>query len=229
MTTDAVPARRLASFYLAYYAALGAFSPYWSLFLKARGQDVAAISLLMSLWYGTRIVAPSSWSWLAARSTHPARWLRIGCALALASFLLFLLPLDFTGLLVAMVVFCFAWNAVMTGEARAEALDVRFGIACFGEDRRFDFEHAALVEERADQRVQVRTRPERTVQDRPIHPACRGIRAGVARPRSRRRVPAPCRASNRPRRPRRRNWSFSTRCQRPSRRALRASPSRHRA
>jgi len=113
MTTDAVPARRLASFYLAYYAALGAFSPYWSLFLKARGQDVAAISLLMSLWYGTRIVAPSSWSWLAARSTHPARWLRIGCALALASFLLFLLPLDFTGLLVAMVVFCFAWNAVM--------------------------------------------------------------------------------------------------------------------
>jgi len=108
-----VPATRLAAFYFAYYAALGAFSPYWSLYLKARGQDVAAISVLMSLWYGTRIVAPSCWSWLAARSRAPVRWLRIGCAIALASFLPFLLPLGFNGLLVAMAVFCFAWNAVM--------------------------------------------------------------------------------------------------------------------
>jgi PPP family 3-phenylpropionic acid transporter len=108
-----LPAARLASFYLAYYAALGAFTPYWSLFLKARGQDVAAIGVLMSLWYATRIVAPSAWSWLAARSPRPVRWLRIGSALTLASFALFLLPLDFTGLFVAMCVFCFAYNAVM--------------------------------------------------------------------------------------------------------------------
>ncbi|HEY6941209.1 MFS transporter [Dokdonella sp.] len=113
MTPEPVPTRRLASFYFAYYAALGAFSPYWSLFLKARGQDVAAISVLMSLWYGTRIIAPSSWSWLAARSSAPAHWLRIGCAIALASFVPFLFPLDFRGLLVAMIAFCFSWNAVM--------------------------------------------------------------------------------------------------------------------
>jgi len=111
MTT--VPAARLAAFYFAYYAALGAFSPYWSLFLQSRGQDVAAISVLMSLWYGTRIVAPSSWSWLASRSARPVYWLRTGCVLALASFALFLLPLDFGGLFVAMCVFCFVWNAVM--------------------------------------------------------------------------------------------------------------------
>ncbi|MEO5625891.1 MAG: MFS transporter [Dokdonella sp.] len=110
---DPVPARRLASFYLAYYAALGAFTPYWSLFLKARGQDVAAISVLMSLWYATRIIAPTSWSWLAARSPRPVHWLRIGCVLTLVSFGLFLLPLDFAGLFAAMCVFCFAYNAVM--------------------------------------------------------------------------------------------------------------------
>lgn len=113
MTAAPVPARRLAAFYLAYYAALGAFSPYWSLFLKSRGQDVAAISVLMSLWYATRIVAPSSWSWLAARARRPVYWLRAGCALTLASFALFLLPLDFAGLFAAMCVFCFLWNAVM--------------------------------------------------------------------------------------------------------------------
>ena len=110
---DPVPARRLASFYFAYYAALGAFTPYWSLFLKARGQDVAAIGVLMSLWYATRVIAPSSWSWLATRSPRPVRWLRIGCALTLASFAVFVLPLDFAGLLAAMCVFCFAYNAVM--------------------------------------------------------------------------------------------------------------------
>ena len=108
-----IPASRLSSFYFVYYAALGAFTPYWSLFLKSRGQDVAAIGVLMSLWYATRIVAPSTWSGLAARSRHPVRWLRSGCVLTLAGAALFVLPLDFAGLFAAMCVFCFAWNAVM--------------------------------------------------------------------------------------------------------------------
>lgn len=113
MATLPLPSLRLSSFYLAYYAALGAFSPYWSLYLQARGQDVAAISVLMSLWYATRIVAPSAWGWLAGRSPNPVRWLRIGCALTLASFGVFLVPLDFAMLFIAMCVFCFAYNAVM--------------------------------------------------------------------------------------------------------------------
>lgn len=108
-----IPTARLASFYLAYYAALGAFSPYWSLFLKARGQDVAAISVLMSLWYATRIIAPGAWTWLAGRSARPVLWLRGGCLLTIASFSIFLLPLDFAGLFAVMCVFCFAYNAVM--------------------------------------------------------------------------------------------------------------------
>ena len=108
-----VPAFRLSSFYFAYYAALGAFTPYWALFLKHRGMDVAAISILMSLWYGTRVIAPSAWTTLAARSPQPIRWLRIGCVLTVASFALFLLPMQFGGLFVSMTLFCFAYNAVM--------------------------------------------------------------------------------------------------------------------
>jgi PPP family 3-phenylpropionic acid transporter len=50
---------------------------------------------------------------LAGRASRPIAWLRIGCALTLASFLLFLLPLGFAGMFVSMCVFCFAWNAVM--------------------------------------------------------------------------------------------------------------------
>lgn len=108
-----VPAFRLASFYFAYYAALGAFNPYWSLYLKEHGQDAAAISILMSLWYATRIIAPSIWGSLSARSLQPIRWLRIGCLLTLAGFAVFTVPLDFGELFIAMCVFCFAYNAVM--------------------------------------------------------------------------------------------------------------------
>ena len=108
-----IPAVRLSSFYFMYYAALGAFTPYWSLYLKSRGMEVAAISVLMSLWYATRIVAPSTWTTLASRSAHPIRWLHLGSILTLASFCAFLLPLGFAGLFAVMCAFCFAYNAVM--------------------------------------------------------------------------------------------------------------------
>ena len=108
-----IPFARLSGFYLAYYAALGAFTPYWSLFLKARGMDVAMISLLMSLWYATRIVAPTSWTWLAARSPRPVFWLRLGCLLTVLAFAAFLMPLDAAPMVAAMCAFCFFYNAVM--------------------------------------------------------------------------------------------------------------------
>lgn len=108
-----VPMLRLAGFYFAYYAALGAFTPYWSLYLQSQGMGMAAISVLMSLWYATRIVAPSAWTTLAARSPRPIRWLHIGCVLTAASFAAFLLPWKFAGLFAAMCAFCFFYNAVM--------------------------------------------------------------------------------------------------------------------
>lgn len=107
------PAARLSSFYFFYYAVLGAFTPYWSLYLESRGLGVTAISVLMSLWYATRVVSPSLWATLAARSPHPIRWLHVGCALALASFALFLMPLQHIGLFAVMLAYCFAYNAVM--------------------------------------------------------------------------------------------------------------------
>ena len=108
-----VPMLRLAGFYFAYYAALGAFTPYWSLYLQSQGMGIAAISVLMSLWYATRILAPSTWTMLAARSPRPIRWLHIGCALTVACFAGFLLPWKFAGLFAVMCAFCFFYNAVM--------------------------------------------------------------------------------------------------------------------
>ncbi len=110
---DPVPVTRLSSFYLFYYAALGAFTPYWSLFLTARGMSVTAISVMMGIWYATRIVAPTTWTSIAAASSRPIRWLRVGTVLTLITFCAFLLPLPEPWMYPAMVVFCFFYNAVM--------------------------------------------------------------------------------------------------------------------
>jgi PPP family 3-phenylpropionic acid transporter len=39
--------------------------------------SVTAISVMMGLWYATRVVAPSTWTSLAATSPRPIRLLRI--------------------------------------------------------------------------------------------------------------------------------------------------------
>lgn len=111
--SDAVPGARLSSFYLFYYAALGAFTPYWSLYLQTQGMGITAISVMMSLWYATRVFAPSIWTGAAAASPRPIAWLRAGCLLTLACFAAFLLPLSGMWPFVAMVAFCFFYNAVM--------------------------------------------------------------------------------------------------------------------
>ncbi|MEN1940582.1 MFS transporter [Luteimonas sp. MJ246] len=112
-TTATVPAVRLSSFYFTYYAALGAFTPYWAMHLQSRGMSITTISVMMSLWYATRVLAPSAWATLAATSPRPIRWLRIGSVLTAASFACFLPQQPEWTLFGVMVAFCFFYNAVM--------------------------------------------------------------------------------------------------------------------
>lgn len=107
------PVVRLSSFYFTYYAALGAFTPYWAMHLQTRGMGITAISVMMGLWYATRVVAPPVWAGLAAASPRPIRWLRIGSLLTLASFACFLPEQPAWSLFAVMVAFCFFYNAVM--------------------------------------------------------------------------------------------------------------------
>lgn len=111
--TTAVPVVRLSSFYFTYYAALGAFTPYWAMHLQSRGLSITAISVMMSLWYATRVVAPTAWATLAGASPKPIRWLRIGSVLTVATFACFLPAQPEWSLFAVMVAFCFFYNAVM--------------------------------------------------------------------------------------------------------------------
>ena len=59
MSPSPLPARRLAMFYFVFFAGVGAFMPYWSLYLESVGMDAATIGWVMASMMATRIVAPN--------------------------------------------------------------------------------------------------------------------------------------------------------------------------
>ncbi len=64
----AVPVRRIAGFYLLYFAALGALVPYWAPYLAHLGFSPARIGQLVAVFMGTRIAAPLVAGWLSDRT-----------------------------------------------------------------------------------------------------------------------------------------------------------------
>jgi PPP family 3-phenylpropionic acid transporter len=104
---------RLAGFYLAYFAVIGALVPYWAVYLRGRGFDERDIGALMALLSITRVVAPQVWGWLADRGASRIRIIRIGAFLAGAMFAGLLLPGGFLWVAAVMLLFSFFWNAVL--------------------------------------------------------------------------------------------------------------------
>ncbi len=85
------PERGLQALYFAYFAYVGGFTPYLSLYLAERQLSAAQIGVLMTLPQALRIVAPPVWGRLADRARNRTRWLLAG---ALSSALVMLaLPL----------------------------------------------------------------------------------------------------------------------------------------
>lgn len=60
-----VPYRQLAGFYFFYFAYIGAFAPFFALYLDGVGLSAAEIGTVMALPPVTRALAPYLWGWLA--------------------------------------------------------------------------------------------------------------------------------------------------------------------
>lgn len=65
MTAPAHVPARLGAYYFAYFTYLGAFVPYFSLWLAAQGFGAAQIALVLAMPPLARIFAPTLWGWLA--------------------------------------------------------------------------------------------------------------------------------------------------------------------
>ena len=108
-----VPYWRLSAYYFFYFAFVGAFSPYFGLYLQSIGQGAGEIALLMSLMSVMRTLAPTLWGWLADGLRMRAPIVRASALLAGLGFSGFLLTVESWGLLLSMGVLSFFWSAAL--------------------------------------------------------------------------------------------------------------------
>ncbi|MBI3916529.1 MAG: MFS transporter [Betaproteobacteria bacterium] len=108
-----LPYRRLAGFYFFYFAYIGAFAPFFSLYLDGAGMSAIEIGVLMSLPQLSRIVAPHLWGWLADRTTHRLRVLRVTGAAGSICFLGVFAGTQFALLFAVLFAMTFFWSAAL--------------------------------------------------------------------------------------------------------------------
>ena len=105
---------KISGFYFLYYAVIGAFMPYWSLYLEDQGFNRATIGVLASITVLTRIFAPIAWGWLADRTGKRMRWVRLATFMECIVWLsIFMLPNTLGHLAILMFVFSFFQNAIL--------------------------------------------------------------------------------------------------------------------
>lgn len=75
-----------AALFFAYFAFVGIYSPYLSLYLEYRQFSAFEIGLLMSLLQVMRIVGPYAWGWLADQTHRPVGLLKISALCAIPAF-----------------------------------------------------------------------------------------------------------------------------------------------
>jgi PPP family 3-phenylpropionic acid transporter len=109
--TDRSVYLRLSGYYFFYFAFIGIFSPYWSLYLQSLGFDARDIAVLMSLLMVMRVFAPAVWGWLADRSGK-RRWIvQLSADLSLISFVGVFFGSSFAWLFAVMATMSFFWSA----------------------------------------------------------------------------------------------------------------------
>ena len=85
--SSALPAKRLAGFYFFYYATVGAFMPYWSPYLEARGFSAGQMGLAYALMGVTRSIMPVAWGYWGDHSSSRIRLIRWAAFASIALFL----------------------------------------------------------------------------------------------------------------------------------------------
>ena len=108
-----LPYRRLAGFYFFYFAYLGAFAPFFSLYLESVGLTPFDIGVLMALPQVTRIIAPHLWSWLADRNNARVAVVRFTGLAGTAVFLAVFAGASFALLFVVIFAMTFFWSAAL--------------------------------------------------------------------------------------------------------------------
>lgn len=103
----------LSAFYFFYFAYLGAFAPFFALYLNSVGMSAVEIGMLMALPQLTRILAPHLWGWLADRSGRRMQVVRWSGAAGTLVFMGVFAGESFALLCVVLFVMMFFWSAAL--------------------------------------------------------------------------------------------------------------------
>lgn len=104
---------RIAGFYFFYYAFVGMFAPYWSLYLKSLHFDAIEIGILMSIQPVMRMVAPGIWGWLADHTGRSRDVVVTAATLSALFYLGVFATTSFWGLFLVLALMSFFWTASM--------------------------------------------------------------------------------------------------------------------
>jgi len=108
-----IPYWRLSGFYFFYFATLGGFLPYWSLYLEHIKFNALEIGELSALMVATKIVAPNLWGWVADHTGKSLRIIRIASFFAAVIFAGFFYKDTYLWVAMVTIGFSFFWNAAL--------------------------------------------------------------------------------------------------------------------
>ena len=83
-----LPYWRLSGYYFFYFAFIGAFSPYFGLYLQSLNFSAWDIGLLMSQMQLMRVFGPNVWGWVVDRFGYRLRIIRLAGLIGLLGFVL---------------------------------------------------------------------------------------------------------------------------------------------
>jgi len=111
--TARIPHGRLGGFYFFYFAYLGAFAPFFGLYLESIGLTAVDIGVVLAVPQLTRIVAPHLWSWLADTTSRPVWVVRITGVVGTIVFLAIFAGTRFSLVFATIFAMTFFWSAAL--------------------------------------------------------------------------------------------------------------------
>lgn len=103
----------LSTWYFFYFAFVGAFAPYFTLYLQDIGFSAWEIGVLMSVPQVMRLLAPNLWGWLADHLGRRALIVRVAAFFSVLGFIGFFFTRDYVLMLAAMALVWFFWSAAL--------------------------------------------------------------------------------------------------------------------
>ncbi|MCB5190344.1 MFS transporter [Methylobacillus arboreus] len=106
-----LPYWRLSGFYFAYFGFVGAFTPFWTLYLKSLAFSAFQIAILMSLFQIARSFSPSLWGWVADHRGHRVPIIQFLAGASLLAYVGVFFGNSFYWLFAIMLTLSFFWSA----------------------------------------------------------------------------------------------------------------------